>query len=214
MDKMTKIILSAAVSISVLAVIYIMKLSMEKSQLSMEKSNLVQQINDQNTSITQNKVEVEKQLEDALNKQKQENEKTLESLRKEMRDAANSAAADLEAVRAERAQLTETIAEKLKGQDQIQELTPMQKKIKDAPAIAKVIAVKEGLGFVVIDAGSSKGIEKGTRFNIRRDKFIVAEVEINEVVDGSNSIGNIDADKKPPGINIREGDEVIGYPVF
>ena len=66
---MTKIILSAAVSISVLAVIYIMKLSMEKSQLSMEKSNLVQQINDQNTSITQNKVEVEKQLEDALNKQ-------------------------------------------------------------------------------------------------------------------------------------------------
>ena len=196
MDKMTKIILSAAVSISVLAVIYIMKLSMEKSQLSMEKSNLVQQINDQNTSITQNKVEVEKQLEDALNKQKQENEKTLESLRKEMRDAANSAAADLEAVRAERAQLTETIAEKLKGQDQIQELTPMQKKIKDAPAIAKVIAVKEALGFVVINAGSSKGIEKGTRFNIRRDKFIVAEVEINEVVDGSNSIGNIDADKK------------------
>ena len=85
---MTKIILSAAVSISVLAVIYIMKLSMEKSQLSMEKSNLVQQINDQNTSITQNKVEVEKQLEDALNKQKQENEKTLESLRK-MMDAAN-----------------------------------------------------------------------------------------------------------------------------
>ena len=214
MDKMTKIILSAAVSISVLAVIYIMKLSMEKSQLSMEKSNLVQQINDQNTSIIQNKVEVEKQLEDALNKQKQENEKTLESLRKEMMDAANSAAADLEAVRAERAQLTETIAEKLKGQDQIQELTPMQKKIKDAPAIAKVIAVKEGLGFVVIDAGSSKGIEKGTRFNIRRDKFIVAEVEINEVVDGSNSIGNIDSDKKPPGINIREGDEVIGYPVF
>ena len=108
----------------------------------------------------------------------------------------------------------ETIAEKLKGQEQTQELTPMQKKIKDAPAIAKVIAVKEGLGFVVIDAGSSKGIEKGTRFNIRRDKFIVAEVEINEVVDGSNSIGNIDADKKPPGINIREGDEVIGYPVF
>ena len=36
-----------------------------------------------------------------------------------MRDAANSAAADLEAVKTERAQLTETIAEKLKGQDQI-----------------------------------------------------------------------------------------------
>ena len=51
MDKMTKIILSVAISITVLAVIYIMKLSMEKSRLSMEKSDLVQQINDQNLSL-------------------------------------------------------------------------------------------------------------------------------------------------------------------
>ena len=130
------------------------------------------------------------------------------------KSAANLAAADLEAVRAERAQLTQTIAKKLDNQKKTEELTPMQKKIRDAPAIAKIIAVKEDLGFVVINAGSSRGIEKGTRFNIRRDKFIVAEVEIGEVVDSTNSIGNIDADKKPPGINIREGDEVIGYPVF
>ena len=214
MDKMTKIILSVAISITVLAVIYIMKLSMEKSRLSMEKSDLVQQINDQNTSIKENKIEVEKQLQEVINQQKKDNEQTLEALRQEMKAAANSAAADLEAVRAERAQLTQTIAEKLNDQKKTEELTPMQKKIRDAPAIAKIIAVKEDLGFVVINAGSSRGIEKGTRFNIRRDKFIVAEVEIDEVVDSSNSIGNIDAEKKPPGINIREGDEVIGYPVF
>ena len=114
MDKMTKIILSVAISITVLAVIYIMKLSMEKSRLSMEKTDLVQQINDQNTSINENKIEVEKQLQEAINQQKKDNEQTLEALRQEMKAAANSAAADLEAVRAERAQLTQTIAEKLK----------------------------------------------------------------------------------------------------
>ena len=54
MDKMTKIILSVAISITGLAVIYIMKLSMEKSRLSMEKTDLVQQINDQNTSFSEN----------------------------------------------------------------------------------------------------------------------------------------------------------------
>ena len=90
MDKMTKIILSVAISITVLAVIYIMKLSMEKSRLSMEKSDLVQQINDQNTSINENKIEVEKQLQDVINQQKKDNEQTLEALRKEMKAAAVS----------------------------------------------------------------------------------------------------------------------------
>ena len=89
---------------------------MEKSRLSMEKSDLVQQINDQNTSISENKIEVEKQLQEAINQQKIENEQTLQALREEMKTAANLAAADLEAVRAERAQLTQTIAEKLDNQ--------------------------------------------------------------------------------------------------
>ena len=40
------------------------------------------------------------------------------------------------------------------------------------------------------------------------------EVEIDKVVDADSSIGNIDASKKPPGINIRKGDEIIGYPIF
>ena len=74
--------------------------------------------------------------------------------------------------------------------------------------------MNEGLGFVVIDAGSSKGIEEGSRFNIRRDKFIVAEVEIYKVENADSSIGNIDSTKKPPGISIRKGDEIIGHPIF
>ncbi len=209
---MTKIILASAIGITLVGVVFIMGLVMKLSTATTENSNLVKQITDQNSSIKDNNAEVEKQMNAALNKQKLENDLRIDQLRKEMKTASDSAAADLEAVKAERAQLTETIAEKLKKKED--ELTPLQKKIREAPAIAKVVAVKEALGFVVIDAGSAKGIEKGSRFNIRRDKFIVAEVEIDEVVDSSNSIGNIDIDKKPPGINIREGDEIIGYPVF
>ena len=209
---MTKIILASAIGITLIGVVFIMGLVMKLSTATTENSNLVKQITDQNSSIKDNNAEVEKQMNAALNKQKIENDLRIDQLRKEMKTASDSAAADLEAVKAERAQLTETIAEKLKKKED--ELTPLQKKIREAPAIAKVVAVKEALGFVVIDAGSAKGIEKGSRFNIRRDKFIVAEVEIDEVVDSSNSIGNIDIDKKPPGINIREGDEIIGYPVF
>jgi hypothetical protein len=212
MDKMTKIILASAIGITLVGVVFIMGLVMKLSTATTENSNLVKQITDQNSSIKDNNAEVEKQMNAAFNKQKLENDLRIDQLRKEMKTASDSAAADLEAVKAERAQLTETIAEKLKKKED--ELTPLQKKIREAPAIAKVVAVKEELGFVVIDAGSAKGIEKGSRFNIRRDKFIVAEVEIDEVVDSSNSIGNIDIDKKPPGINIREGDEIIGYPVF
>lgn len=212
MDKMTKIILASAIGITLIGVVFIMGLVMKLSTATTENSNLVKQITDQNSSIKDNNAEVEKQMNAALNKQKLENDLRIDQLRKEMKTASDSAAADIEAVKAERAQLTETIAEKLKKKED--ELTPLQKKIREAPAIAKVVAVKEALGFVVIDAGSAKGIEKGSRFNIRRDKFIVAEVEIDEVVDSSNSIGNIDIDKKPPGINIREGDEIIGYPVF
>ena len=212
MDKMTKIILASAIGITLVGVVFIMGLVMKLSTATTENSNLVKQITDQNSSIKDNNAEVEKQMNAALNKQKLENDLRIDQLREEMKTASDAATADLEAVKAERAQLTETITAKLKKKED--ELTPLQKKIREAPAIAKVVAVKEALGFVVIDAGSAKGIEKGSRFNIRRDKFIVAEVEIDEVVDSSNSIGNIDIDKKPPGINIREGDEIIGYPVF
>ena len=212
MDKMTKIILASAIGITLVGIVFIMGLVMKLSTATTENSNLVKQITDQNSSIKDNNAEVEKQMKAAFNKQKLENDLRIDELREEMKTASDAATADLEAVKAERAQLTETITEKLKKKED--ELTPLQKKIREAPAIAKVVAVKEALGFVVIDAGSAKGIEKGSRFNIRRDKFIVAEVEIDEVVDSSNSIGNIDIDKKPPGINIREGDEIIGYPVF
>lgn len=215
MDKLTKSILGITVTVTVIGVVCIMSLVMKLSEEQNKTSDLIGQINEQNVARQDDRVSVvEKQMNDALANQQTENDKRIAQLREEIKATSNAAAKDLEAVKAERAQLSETIAKSVREKKEAEELTPLQKKIREAPALAKVSVVNEGLGFVVINAGSSKGIEEGSRFHIRRDKFIVAEVEIDKVLDADSSIGNIDATKKPPGINIRKGDEIIGYPIF
>ena len=215
MDKLTKSILGITVTVTVIGVVCIMSLVMKLSEEQNKTTDLIGQINEQNVARQDDRVSVvEKQMNDALANQQTENDKRIAQLREEIKATSNAAAKDLEAVKAERAQLSETIAKSVREKKEAEELTPLQKKIREAPALAKVSVVNEGLGFVVINAGSSKGIEEGSRFNIRRDKFIVAEVEIDKVVDADSSIGNIDSSKKPPGINIRKGDEIIGYPIF
>ena len=215
MDKLTKGILGITVTVTVIGVITIMSLLMKLRDEEVKNDNLIRQNNEQNQARQDDRVgAVEKQVKDALAQQQAENDKRIAELREEMKAASDVAAKDLAAVKAERAQLSETIANTIREKEESEELTPLQKKIREAPAIAKVIDVNEGLGFIVINAGSSKGIEEGSRFNIRRDKFIVAEVEIYKVENADSSIGNIDPAKKPPGISIRKGDEVIGYPIF
>jgi len=215
MDKLTKGILGITVTVTVIGAVSIMSLVMKLSDEQDKTANLIGQINEQNQARQDDRVgAVEKQMKDTLAQQQAENDKRIAQLREEMKAASNVAAKDLEAVKAERAQLSETIAKTIREKEKAEELTPLQKKIREAPAIAKVVDVNEGLGFVVIDAGSSKGIEEGSRFNIRRDKFIVAEVEIYKVENADSSIGNIDSTKKPPGISIRKGDEIIGHPIF
>ena len=215
MDKLTKVILGITVTVTVIGVVTIMSLLMKLRDEEVKNDNLIRQNNEQNQARQDDRVgAVEKQVKDALAQQQAENDKRIAELREEMKAASDVAAKDLAAVKAERAQLSETIANTIREKEESEELTPLQKKIREAPAIAKVIDVNEGLGFIVINAGSSKGIEEGSRFNIRRDKFIVAEVEIYKVENADSSIGNIDPAKKPPGISIRKGDEVIGYPIF
>ena len=184
MDKLTKSILGITVTVTVIGVVCIMSLVMKLSEEQNKTADLIGQINEQNATRQDDRVSVvEKQMNDALAEQQKENDKRITQLREEIKATSNAAAKDLEAVKAERAQLSETIAKSVREKKEAEELTPLQKKIREAPAIAKVSDVNEGLGFVVINAGSSKGIEEGSRFNIRRDKFIVAEVEIDKVVE-------------------------------
>ena len=136
----------------------------------------------------------------------------IEALRKQVSESNAAADADLLALEAEKKALLESVRRKKEAE--AAELTEEQRKISEAPAIAKIAAVDGGKGFVIIDAGSAKGVESGVRFNIRRDKFIVGEIEISKVIDEGKSIAEIDGAKIPQGLSIRLGDDVVSHPIY
>ncbi len=209
MDSLTKGALGATIIVMIGAMVLAASNLSENKDLEAENLALKQQIlseqrdrEDTKSADTDRRVaEVEAQLQ-AL---RQERLRTMEAMRQ-----------DRLAQAAEREQLTETLDEKLR-RERIEEeatMTPLQLKIREAPSIGKVKDVNEELAFVVIGAGSANGIEAGKRYNVRRDRIIVAEVLIDSVVDGSNSIANVDITRLTPGLNVRPGDEVIGHPIY
>jgi len=92
-------------------------------------------------------------------------------------------------------------------------LTPMQRRIRDAASIGLVEEVVEEGGFTVISAGRKQNVEEGIQFAIRRDVKIVGRVEVSSLVEGENkSIASIVQGSVQPGDGIRKGDTVIMYP--
>ena len=89
-----------------------------------------------------------------------------------------------------------------------QELNPQQKKIKFANSIAKVVAFSEKHAFVILDGGENRGLERGMKFALRRDHFILGRIEIDSV-DESSSVANVALSTVPVGFTIRKGDAVI-----
>jgi seryl-tRNA synthetase len=142
----------------------------------------------------------------------------IEALRKQMSTKSAAAEGKVAALQAEKEMLeaeNKAIVEGIRSnEDEVVELTEEQRKISEAPAIAKIAAVDGGKGFVIIDAGSAKGLESGVRFNIRREVFIVGEIVIDKVTGEGNSIANIDGDKIPQGLSIKIGDDVVSHPIY
>ncbi|MDB4673577.1 hypothetical protein OAF27_02070 [Verrucomicrobiales bacterium] len=90
-------------------------------------------------------------------------------------------------------------------------LSPVQRRIAESPAIARVTEYLPDLGFIAIDAGRGKGLESGMEFHIRRDRYLIAKVTIGETVDETTSIANVAGGSIPEGFTIETGDEVIQY---
>ena len=63
-------------------------------------------------------------------------------------------------------------------------------------------------GFVVITAGTTRKIEVGMGFAIRRESAIIGRVKVTEV-DGESAVASVDSRSVPPGVLIETGDEVI-----
>lgn len=87
-------------------------------------------------------------------------------------------------------------------------MTPRQRQILAAPALAEVKRYERDYGFVVITAGAGRKIEKGMGFAIRRGNAIIGRVKVTEVEDAS-AVADLDSRTVPAGVIVEVGDEVI-----
>jgi hypothetical protein len=88
---------------------------------------------------------------------------------------------------------------------------PMQTRIKNLPAIAKIKNYNSDLAFVELDAGRNRNLEKGMTFSIRRDAVLVGKIRLSDTIEESSSIADVDVKSVPPGIQIQMGDELVKY---
>ena len=212
MDKLTKGALLSTIGLLVIVSLYLGKSWLEGRagilKTQEENDNLRQQVIDERNDNEMRLKEDERLRKEADAMLADQ----IEALRKQVSESNAATDADLLALEAEKKALLESIRKKKEAE--AAELTEEQRKISEAPAIAKIAAVDGGKGFVIIDAGSAKGVESGVRFNIRRDKFIVGEIEISKVIDEGKSIAEIDGAKIPQGLSIRLGDDVVSHPIY
>ncbi|MGV3659357.1 MAG: hypothetical protein ACO1TE_04210 [Prosthecobacter sp.] len=88
-------------------------------------------------------------------------------------------------------------------------LTALQKQVLGMPAQAKIIEVQREQGFAVINAGKNKQIEKGMRYDVRRNDGLVGRVIVSDAIDAAEAVVDIDPTAVLPGVSIEVGDELI-----
>ena len=88
-------------------------------------------------------------------------------------------------------------------------LTPLQKQIMSMPTIAKVKQFEKDAGFVIISAGKSQRVSKGTQFDLRRENAVVGRITIGDTIEDDESVGDLDPATVPTGVIVQAGDEVI-----
>ncbi|MCP4848189.1 MAG: hypothetical protein GY899_09620 [Verrucomicrobiaceae bacterium] len=213
MDKLTKGALLATIGLLVIVTLYLGKGWLagraDKLKADQENANLRQQVIEERNQLSADTLKMREDLDRLQSESDAKLAAEIESLRKEVSVNRAESDADLSALKAEKQALLESVRK-----EKEEELTAEQRKITEAPAIAKIEAVDPGKGFVIINAGSAQGIESGVRFNIRRDKFIVGEIEITKVIDEGKSIADIDGAKIPQGLSLRQGDDVVSHPIY
>lgn len=88
-------------------------------------------------------------------------------------------------------------------------LTPVQKLVLAAPAVAKVKTIVKDQGFVILDAGSKKGITKGQLLEVRRENGILGRLKVSDTIEENEAVADLDISSVPPGVSIEPGDDVI-----
>lgn len=88
-------------------------------------------------------------------------------------------------------------------------LTALQKQVLGMPAQAKIIEVQKEQGFAVINAGKNNQIEKGMRYDVRRNDGLVGRVVVSDAIEAAEAVVDIDPTATLPGVSIEVGDELI-----
>ena len=87
-------------------------------------------------------------------------------------------------------------------------LTPLQRRVKDSPSLAKIKEVVLDQGFVTLDAGTKVGLQKGLKFDLRRDSAVVGRISITDA-DEAEAVADLDPKSVPAGVTVQTGDELI-----
>ncbi len=114
-------------------------------------------------------------------------------------------------VAAQEKQLLDEEFAKLKDTTESTQYSPIQLKIKNLPAIAKIKNYNTELSFVELDAGKNRNLEKGMTFNIRRAAMLVGKVTVSDTIEDNSCIADLDSRTVPVGIQIQPGDELVQY---
>lgn len=88
-------------------------------------------------------------------------------------------------------------------------LTALQKQVLGMPAQAKIIEVQKEQGFAVINIGKNNQLEKGMRYDVRRQDGLVGRVIVSDSIEAAESVVDIDPTATLPGVSIEVGDELI-----
>ncbi|MCA1964788.1 MAG: hypothetical protein LDL31_12665 [Prosthecobacter sp.] len=88
-------------------------------------------------------------------------------------------------------------------------LTPAQKQVKAAPAVAKIKTIVKDQGFVVLDAGSKQGLSKGQELLVRRENGVLGRLKVADTIEENEAVADLDLSSIPPGVTIEPGDDVI-----
>jgi hypothetical protein len=92
---------------------------------------------------------------------------------------------------------------------QTEALTAQQRLIMTLPAIATVKQAFTSDGFVLIDAGKNKGLEKGMTFDVRRGNSRVGRIVLTDSIEEDEAIADIQPRFMIAGLEVRSGDELV-----
>jgi hypothetical protein len=93
-------------------------------------------------------------------------------------------------------------------QDIVRKIEERKKSFDRNSLAARVIAVNNDWGFVVIDAGQTQGITEATKVLVTRGSQTVGKLNIISV-QGNRTVANILPDTLAEGMSIQPGDQVI-----